>query len=755
MTGTLVLNGDPAEDLEAATKQYVDNHTVSAMVYEIELPEKPSTPIADDEEIPYTWEEINAITLAGKAQEYFSLGATKLVNLSTAVLGANAATMMVIGFNQDGENTTTFQTKGTLPTTTAFGSNAVWIGSTVRTQCQNFYNACDAKSFIKTVSKGTCPNQVSGKNGTATYNDETVWIPSETEMGLDNYSSLIKSNSTTSNSECTKGYNAGYSYYTSNATRIKYRMNANSTLTTSTVWYWERSRYYNFSSSVCFVNNDGSAYGTNYGTSSSLAPAFVIGNSDVPSLPAKITQDGEDITDKVKELVGGDSSKVGDIKVTARTDLGDEWALCNGSAIDTDAYPLLNEYASERLDSALAATWKSTTPFSANYGYSFGNLKFLNGYYLWPYSTGSNVRIAYKKNWEDAWETTENVTNSILKEIYYIGDYYVLTENSSSATYAVYSKDFKSWFTGTVPAPYGNLSVSAGIVQVGNSLYGLSCSVSGYTAEMKLWKMSADSISSGFTVAQTISLSTGGMSGSAYTSGSDRWFYNEVQGKYFFAYGTGGNSSYSVSIYVLDQQANQIESKHTFSLSGTNGMRFMDGGDCVIASTSSTYSYMSKNTLDWDAWSEFTPPTTNISLVTKIKDEYVFVSAPNNQVIAYCTKMLGGTVKNYTISTDHNQRILSANGVIMVLDIAYYTNWQSGTKIWKLNDTDVGFEQINPIANISTPYGTTAYFEYLTGIWYLRLSVNSSGDPILYYVQATFPTITFDGAYAYIKVKEE
>lgn len=363
------------------------------------------------------------------------------------------------------------------------------------------------------------------------------------------------------------------------------------------------------------------------------------------------------------------------------------------------------------------------------------------------------MRIAYKKNWEDAWETTENVTSSILKEIYYIGDYYVLTENSNSATYAVYSKDFKSYFSGTVPAPYGNLSISAGIVQVGNSLYGLSCNVSGYTAKMQLWKMSADSISNGFTVMQTISLSTGGMYDSAYSSGSDQWFYNEAQGKYFFMYGTGGNNSYSVSIYVLDQQANQIESKHTFSLSGTNGMRFMDAGDCVITSTSLTYSYMSKNTLDWDAWTEFTPPTTNISLVTKIKDEYVFVSAPSKQVIAYCTKTLGGTAKNYTISTDYYQKILSANGIIMVLDIAYSTTWQSGTKIWKLNDTDVGFEQIAPIANISMQYGTTAYFEYLAGIWYLRLSVNSSGDPILYYVQATLPTITFDGAYVYIKVK--
>ena len=280
------------------------------MQYESGLPRKPSTPIADGQEIPYTWEEINAITVAGKAQEYFSLGATKLVNLSTVVLGANAATMMVIGFNQDGENTTTFQTKGTLPTITDFGSGAVWIGSTARTQCQNFYNACEAKSFIKTVSKGTCPDQVSGKNGTATYNDETVWIPSETEMGLDTFSSLIKSNSTTSNSECTKGYNAGYSYYTSNATRIKYQMNANGALTTTTKEYWERSRSSYASNAACNVKDDGAAIQSYYGSNLvGLAPAFVIGTGTSSGKIAQITQDGVDITDNVKELIAFNSRK--------------------------------------------------------------------------------------------------------------------------------------------------------------------------------------------------------------------------------------------------------------------------------------------------------------------------------------------------------------------------------------------------------------------------------------------------------------
>jgi hypothetical protein len=54
-------------------------------------------------------------------------------------------------------------------------------------------------------------------------------------------------------------------------------MNANGSLTNSTMWYWERSRYYDHSGGVCGVNGDGSATYVNYYSSGGLAPAFVIG----------------------------------------------------------------------------------------------------------------------------------------------------------------------------------------------------------------------------------------------------------------------------------------------------------------------------------------------------------------------------------------------------------------------------------------------------------------------------------------------
>lgn len=202
------------------------------------------------------------------------LGTTKSVTLSSAVLGTTTHLIRVIGVDQDANNTVTFQTKNCLSQYTSFGSNAVWIGSTARSLCQNYYNAFPGKAAIKTVSKGTCPNYGS-RNQDVTYNNETVFLLSEREFGLDSYSPLSTANSTTSRAECTNGKNFAYSYYTSNATRVMY---LGDTSTSSYGYPWERSRYYNNSDRVCIVNSNGTATGYVYYDNNGLAPAFVIGN---------------------------------------------------------------------------------------------------------------------------------------------------------------------------------------------------------------------------------------------------------------------------------------------------------------------------------------------------------------------------------------------------------------------------------------------------------------------------------------------
>lgn len=213
---------------------------------------------------------------ASASERQACVGKTKKVSLSSAVLGANQALMRCIGYDRDGTGTLAFQTAGTLPNSLKFGNSVVWMNSDARTQCRNFASRCSASNSITTVSKGTCPNINDSRNGSVTYNSETGWLPSEREMGLDSYSPLSTANSSTSKAECTQGYNAPYQYYDSNSDRIKYGMDASGNVGSTARYYWERSRLYDRSGGVCYVDTDGGAGYAGYTAGRYLAPAFVI-----------------------------------------------------------------------------------------------------------------------------------------------------------------------------------------------------------------------------------------------------------------------------------------------------------------------------------------------------------------------------------------------------------------------------------------------------------------------------------------------
>lgn len=215
---------------------------------------------------------------ASSSEREACVGKTKKVSLSSSVLGANQALMRCIGYDRDGTGTLTFQTAGTLPNALEFGIGATWINSNARIQCQNFARYCSASDSITRVNKGTCSNISTGssRNDSVTYNSETGWLPSEREMGLDSWSPLSTANSSTSKAECSRGYNAPYQYYDSDSDRIKYVMDASGNVGSTARYYWERSRHYSYSSSVCYVDTYGTADFGGYNGSSYLAPAFVI-----------------------------------------------------------------------------------------------------------------------------------------------------------------------------------------------------------------------------------------------------------------------------------------------------------------------------------------------------------------------------------------------------------------------------------------------------------------------------------------------
>lgn len=238
------------------------------------LPEKPEVPIKDGEMIPWTWKQINEISLTGKQADYFELGAIKTCLFSPAFLNAKSVYTRVIGINLDGDNTTTFHSFR-FATAPPLETTVNWENSVRRQYCQTFYESCDCKKYIKPVIKGTCLTDIVPQyNGEATYLKETAWLLSEGEAGCDGKSTLIKSNWIKSNAECTQGEIFSYPYYDSDEKR---QLTLSGT-TQPSLW-WTRSNCTHQSEYFyCVViNAKGQSEGASFNYSRSLAPAFVIG----------------------------------------------------------------------------------------------------------------------------------------------------------------------------------------------------------------------------------------------------------------------------------------------------------------------------------------------------------------------------------------------------------------------------------------------------------------------------------------------
>ncbi len=221
----------------------------------------------------YNWVQNSTV-----AERKACIGKTKKLALSKSVLGANTVVMLCIGADEDGDNTLTFQTMNVLPRSFTVSYSTAWLNSAQRTQCINFYNACQIQDYIKTVKKGVAETGTRG-NGTVIYNWETVWILSLRELNYDPAeASISASNSTQTKAECTYNFNAPYTYYQNNV-RGKQIADSNGAVSGSNfASYPTRSMQYN--GYVYYIYNTNDLTYTSSNFTSYLAPAFTIGKND-------------------------------------------------------------------------------------------------------------------------------------------------------------------------------------------------------------------------------------------------------------------------------------------------------------------------------------------------------------------------------------------------------------------------------------------------------------------------------------------
>lgn len=197
-------------------------------------------------------------------------------------------------------------------------------------------------------------------------------------------------------------------------------------------------------------------------------------NSYVPS------GDNDIITKKyVNNYIKENSYKVGDTLTTARTDLGEDWLLCNGASVDNsiNIYNLLSTEDYSKLEYWTQYFGKknnsSSDPYSGSYLYS-DFVQYLNGYYFYTY-TNSNPRWTYNTEGPVSSNRTEinkNTNYFILsletsKDIlFHNGNYYGFSQEAyvpdSSVDYYYYNLKVSPKLINTISSDVSTLTLNLG-----------------------------------------------------------------------------------------------------------------------------------------------------------------------------------------------------------------------------------------------------------------------------------------------------
>ena len=167
-------------------------------------------------------------------------------------------------------------------------------------------------------------------------------------------------------------------------------------------------------------------------------------------------------TSEPKDAFLAAAPQVGDILTTTRTDLGDNWLLCNGDTVETSDYPNLKEVLPATLNGPWAETDLSTQypnfPTKLYYVYRIKGTTFVIGSYTNTSTSRTTYSMAYTSSFDGTWKVVDLfqvMTNydpytQLIKGLTYQNGYYIIMflgqdigeTNSSINTY-----NFKIMFT--------------------------------------------------------------------------------------------------------------------------------------------------------------------------------------------------------------------------------------------------------------------------------------------------------------------
>lgn len=155
--------------------------------------------------------------------------------------------------------------------------------------------------------------------------------------------------------------------------------------------------------------------------------------------------------------INSDGSSVGDVLCTLRTDLSNDWVLCNGSIFSGSSYPKLNSLLSENIGYNKGTTIYSES-FSGTINIGQNTLSYIktsnNIVYIYSLDKGYLEKISVDiSQYYSGYNVTSNGCKlSRLNNRYFL--FGIITNNNVSKTFILTSLNLTSWTTASSPDNY-------------------------------------------------------------------------------------------------------------------------------------------------------------------------------------------------------------------------------------------------------------------------------------------------------------
>lgn len=422
--------------------------------------------------------------------------------------------------------------------------------------------------------------------------------------------------------------------------------------------------------------------------------------------------------DKVNET-SDTINPVGTIQTTVRTDLGDNWMLCDGSSFDPTEYPDLANVLNQ--DAIV-----SKKPAVLTTGAKMDALVYNDGYYVGAGFSSSGTYIFYTDNISSGsyWTSVKLISSSLsIAKLRYINGFYILITFVNSSPYTV-----SIWYTNNIKGSWSQKIITTNL-PVNYLFRGQGADIAYFNNEYCLC------IGGGDNAAITI------MHCSTLDGEWSKTIVPYVDGQsilYNLTMATDGNvlgvmgqdgSGVSTAFYLQSNNINGPWTTISFpiegSLSHSNPYLFYGNGYFVACGSTQP-----------------TGDAANLWIMYKKPSDSEFVTLNNIDVSYAC--QYNGMVGQY-----YNGKYYIISGISSSSSGAYYGVLEADNPFgpWRVR---LEFSKNSNLAFYAFTVGSNQ--EFVIGG-----SDNAQNNPIIWYSYKKYllPTITADKSYVYIKAKKD